>query len=156
MWQQCFVDNTSSPGTYVTVSMLFKAPFGVSQNSADASYLEQLALSFVALRLEVIPETVNASHLTLLMMVSPVAQTARKIVLAEETNRIKASNVNTALLQANVKVYPDQGRIIICDELRTWIGDTAPEKALKHIDLCIDCSESVTWLANFLEVSDKN
>lgn len=37
----------------VAVPMLFKAPFGVSQNSADASYLEQMALSFVALRLNV-------------------------------------------------------------------------------------------------------
>lgn len=156
MWQQCFVNNTSSPGTHVTVSMLFKAPFGVSQKSADASYLEQLALSFVALRLRVTPETVNASHLTLLMWVSPVAQNARKIVLAEETNRIKASNVNTALFQASVKVYPAQGRINIRDELRTWIGETAPEKALKHITLCTVRSDGVTWLANFLVVSDKN
>lgn len=30
--------------------MLFRAPFAVSQNQADASYIEQLGLSFVALR----------------------------------------------------------------------------------------------------------
>ncbi len=33
--------------------MLFNAPFAVSQNQADASYLEQLGLSFIALRLNV-------------------------------------------------------------------------------------------------------
>ncbi|KTG77213.1 conjugal transfer protein TraE, partial [Klebsiella pneumoniae] len=33
--------------------MLFRAPFAVSQNQADASYIEQLGLSFVALRLNV-------------------------------------------------------------------------------------------------------
>ncbi|SQK25849.1 conjugal transfer protein TraW [Escherichia coli] len=31
--------------------MAFNAPFAVSQNSADASYLQQMALSFIALRL---------------------------------------------------------------------------------------------------------
>jgi hypothetical protein len=33
--------------------MLFSAPFAVSQNQADASYIEQLGLSFIALRLNV-------------------------------------------------------------------------------------------------------
>ncbi|EJJ48091.1 MULTISPECIES: TraE/TraK family type IV conjugative transfer system protein, partial [Klebsiella] len=42
--------------------MLFRAPFAVSQNQADASYIEQLGLSFVALRLNVTPETVDAQH----------------------------------------------------------------------------------------------
>ncbi|HDQ0300851.1 TPA: type IV conjugative transfer system protein TraE, partial [Escherichia coli] len=31
--------------------MAFNSPFAVSQNSADASYLQQMALSFIALRL---------------------------------------------------------------------------------------------------------
>jgi conjugal transfer pilus assembly protein TraE len=140
----------------VAVPMLFKAPFGVSQNSADASYLEQMALSFVALRLNVTPETVNATHSTLLMMVKPAAQNALKIVLAEEANRIRASNVNAAFFQTSVKVYPAQGRVDIRGELRTWIGDSAPEKKLKHYSLYIDRSEGVTWLAKFVEVNDEN
>lgn len=36
--------------------MGFNAPFAVSQNSADASYLQQMALSFIALRLNVSSE----------------------------------------------------------------------------------------------------
>ena len=33
--------------------MLYNAPFAVSQNQSDASYLEQMGLSFVSLRLNV-------------------------------------------------------------------------------------------------------
>ncbi|HCO9234320.1 TPA: type-F conjugative transfer system secretin TraK, partial [Escherichia coli] len=40
--------------------MAFNAPFAVSQNSADASYLQQMALSFIALRLNVSSETLQA------------------------------------------------------------------------------------------------
>lgn len=39
--------------------MLYNAPFAVSQNQSDASYLEQMGLSFVSLRLNVTPETVD-------------------------------------------------------------------------------------------------
>ena len=54
--------------------MLFSAPFAVSQNQADASYIEQLGLSFIALRLNVTPETVDAQHQQLLRYVLPASR----------------------------------------------------------------------------------
>ncbi|WP_301950992.1 TraE/TraK family type IV conjugative transfer system protein, partial [Klebsiella pneumoniae] len=51
--------------------MLFRAPFSGSQNQGDASFIEQLGLSFVALRLNVTPETVDAQHQQLLRYVLP-------------------------------------------------------------------------------------
>ncbi|WP_266094584.1 TraE/TraK family type IV conjugative transfer system protein, partial [Klebsiella pneumoniae] len=64
--------------------MLFRAPFAVSQNQADASYIEQLGLSFVALRLNVTPETVDAQHQQLLRYVLPASQNSLKVQLAED------------------------------------------------------------------------
>ncbi len=49
-------------------------PFAVSQNSADASFLQQMALAFIALRLNVSPEIVDASHQALLQYIRPGAQ----------------------------------------------------------------------------------
>ena len=63
--------------------MAFNAPFAVSQNSADASYLQQMALSFIALRLNVSSETVDASHQALLQYIRPGAQNQMKVILAE-------------------------------------------------------------------------
>jgi conjugal transfer pilus assembly protein TraE len=74
--------------------MLFSAPFAVSQNQADASYIEQLGLSFVALRLNVTPETVDAQHQQLLRYVLPASQNSLKVQLAEDAKRIKDNNVN--------------------------------------------------------------
>lgn len=42
--------------------MGFNVPFAVSQNSADASYLQQMALSFIALRLNVSSETAATAN----------------------------------------------------------------------------------------------
>ncbi|VCV91670.1 hypothetical protein BANRA_05197 [Klebsiella pneumoniae] len=68
--------------------MLFRAPFAVSQNQADASYIEQLGLA-VALRLNVTPETVDAQHQQLLRYVLPASQNSLKVQLAEDAKRIE-------------------------------------------------------------------
>lgn len=60
----------------------------------------KMALSFIALRLNVTPETVDASHALLLKMVKPASQNELKIIFAEEANKIKKSNVNSG--------FPDQ------------------------------------------------
>lgn len=139
----------------VVVPMLFKAPFALSENSMDASYLEQMALSFVALRLNVTPETVAASHQFLLSMVKPAAQKSLKLALAKEARQIKKNDVNAAFFKTGVKVYPAQGRVDIRGELKTWFGDAKPDVALKYYSLYLDHSDGVTWLARFVEVSDE-
>jgi conjugal transfer pilus assembly protein TraE len=73
--------------------MLFSAPFAVSQNQADASYIEQLGLSFCP-ALNVTPETVDAQHQQLLRYVLPASQNSLKVQLAEDAKRIKDNNVN--------------------------------------------------------------
>ncbi|MGV6163994.1 type IV conjugative transfer system protein TraE, partial [Escherichia coli] len=106
--------------------MAFNAPFAVSQNSADASYLQQMALSFIALRLNVSSETVDASHQALLKYIRPGAQNQMKVILAEEAKRIKNDNVNSAFFQTSVRVWPQYGRVEIRGVLKTWIGDSKP------------------------------
>nr|QUN01844.1 IncF plasmid conjugative transfer pilus assembly protein TraE [Escherichia coli] len=50
----------------------------MSQNSADAFYLQQMALSFIALRLNVSSET--ASHQALSQYIRPGAQNQMKVI----------------------------------------------------------------------------
>ena len=123
--------------------MAFNAPFAVSQNSADASYLQQMALSFIALRLNVSPE------------IRPGAQNQMKVILAEEAKRIKNDNVNSAFFQTSVRVWPQYGRVEIRGVLKTWIGDSKPFTDIKHYILILKRENGVTWLDNFGETDDE-
>ncbi|MEG2264331.1 MAG: type IV conjugative transfer system protein TraE [Acinetobacter sp.] len=134
--------------------MLFNAPFAVSQNQSDASYLQQLALSFVALRLNVTPETVDASHSVLLGFVKPAAQNELKVKLAEDAKRIKDNNVNSAFYQTSVKVFPAMNRVEIRGELKTWIGNSQPYSEIRHYVLDIQRQDGISWLARFGEVNN--
>ncbi|WP_227637585.1 type IV conjugative transfer system protein TraE [Klebsiella grimontii] len=126
--------------------MLFNAPFAVSQNQADASYLEQLGLSFIALRLNVTPETVDAQHAQLLRYVFPGAQNSLKIQLAEDAKRIKDNNVNASFYMTSVRTYPAENRVDIRGELKTWIGDSAPYSEIKSYVLQFNRVDGVSWL----------
>jgi conjugal transfer pilus assembly protein TraE len=135
--------------------MLFNAPFAVSQNQADASYLEQLGLSFIALRLNVTPETVDAQHAQLLRYVFPGAQNSLKIQLAEDAKRIKDNNVNASFYMTSVRTYPAENRVDIRGELKTWIGDSAPYSEIKSYVLQFNRVDGVSWLARFGEINNE-
>lgn len=139
----------------VTTPMGWQAPFAVSQNSADASYLQQMALAFIALRLNVSSETVEASHQALLQYIRPGAQNEMKVILAEEAKRIKDDNVNSAFFQTSVRVWPQNGRVEIRGALKTWIGNSDPFTDIRHYILILKRENGVTWLDNFGEVRDE-
>ncbi|EHP5545141.1 type IV conjugative transfer system protein TraE [Salmonella enterica] len=138
----------------VVIPMGFSAPFAVSQNSADASYLQQMALAFIAMRLNVSSETVDGSHQALLQYIRPGAQNEMKVILADEARRIKADNVNSAFLQTSVRVWPQYGRVEIRGILKTWIGDSKPFTDIKHYVLILKRENGLTWLDNFGEIDD--
>lgn len=135
--------------------MLYNAPFAVSQNQADASYLQQMALSLIALRVNVTPETVDASHEQLLTYVRPASQNVLKIRLAEDATRIKDNNVNSSFYMTSVKVYPGSSRVDVRGQLKTWIGDSRPYPELKQYVLQFERQDGVSWLAHFGEISDE-
>ncbi|OUF58268.1 protein TraB [Escherichia coli] len=126
-----------------------------SQNSADASYLQQMALSFIALRLNVSPEIVDASHQALLQYIRPGAQNQMKVILAEEAKLIKKDNVNSAFFQTSVRVWPQYGRVEIRGIRKTWIGNSEPFIDIKHYILILKRENGVTWLDNFGETDDE-
>lgn len=137
----------------VVTPMLFSAPFAVSQNQADASYLQQMALSLIALRLNVTPETVDASHEQLMTFVRPASQNALKVKLAEDAKRIKDNNVNSAFYMTSVRVYPSSNRVDVRGQLKTWIGDSKPYAELKDYVLQFDRHDGISWLSHFGEIT---
>ncbi|TWY00960.1 type IV conjugative transfer system protein TraE [Klebsiella pneumoniae] len=135
--------------------MLFRAPFAVSQNQADASYIEQLGLSFVALRLNVTPETVDAQHQQLLRYVLPASQNSLKVQLAEDAKRIKDNNVNSTFYMTSMRAWPAENRVDIRGELKTWIGDSKPYSEIKSYVIQFSRVDGVSWLARFGEINNE-
>lgn len=114
-----------------------------------------MALSFVSLRLNVTPETVDAQHAQLLKYVYPASQNNLKIQLAEDARRIKDNNVNSSFYWTFVRAYPAENRVEMRGELKTWIGDSKPDSDIKHYVLQFKRLDGISWLARFGEVTDE-
>ncbi|ARW85421.1 type IV conjugative transfer system protein TraE [Aeromonas salmonicida] len=138
----------------IVTPMAYNAPFVISESSSSASHLQMMALSFMALRLNVSPETVDAQHDFLLSYVRPGAQPDFKVTLAQEAQRIKENEVNSAFYQTQIQVFPDQSRVEINGVLKTWIGNGAPTADLKKYSLFLSYENGITSILKFLEISD--
>lgn len=138
----------------IVTPMAYDAPFIISEANSSPSHMQMMALSFMALRLNVSPETVDSQHEFLLGFVKPGAQPDFKIVLAQEAQRIKSNEVNSAFYQTQIQVYPADNRIDIRGVLKTWIGNGKPQSDLKHYSLVLSYENGITSIVKFLEVGD--
>ncbi|UMX82496.1 hypothetical protein MJ561_00440 [Klebsiella pneumoniae] len=89
----------------------------MSQNQADASYIEQLGMSFVALRLNVTPETVDAQHQQL-PGAPPPRRTASRSSWLKMRNALKTTTLMPPLYDVDC-AWPAENRVDIRGELKT-------------------------------------
>lgn len=136
----------------VVTPMMYNAPFAVSEVTADAEAFQMMALSFLALRLNVSPETVDGNHQSLLAFVKPEAHAEFKDVLADEARQIKQSNVNSAFYSSDITVYPADNRVDVRGLLKTWIGPGKPSTEIKEFRLTLDYVGGRARIAKFVEV----
>ena len=144
----------SSTRETIVTPMAYDAPFVISEANSSPAYMQMMALSFMALRLNISPETVNTQHQFLLGYVKPGAQPDFKVTLAQEAQRIKQNEVNSAFYQTQFQVFPADNRIDIRGVLKTWIGNGQPKTDLKHYSLVLTYKNGVTSIVKFLEVND--
>lgn len=144
----------SSTRETIVTPMAYDAPFVISEANSSPAYMQMMALSFMALRLNISPETVDTQHQFLLGYVKPGAQPDFKVTLTQEAQRIKQNEVNSAFYQTQFQVFPADNRIDIRGVLKTWIGNGQPKTDLKHYSLVLTYKNGVTSIVKFLEVND--
>lgn len=137
----------------VVTPMTYNAPFVVSETRADSEYIRMMTLSFLALRLNVSPETVDSSHAFLLSFVDPAVRGEFNPVLMDEAAQIKASDVNSTFYTTEINVYPVDGRVDVRGVLKMWIGNAKPTTELKSYRLRLKYEGGFTRIGRFYEVT---
>ena len=139
----------------VVTPMTYNAPFAVSETKSDTENYRMMTLSFLALRLNVSPETVDSNHAFLLSFVEPEAREEFKPVLEEEAAQIKASEVNSVFYASEINVYPVDGRIDVRGVLKMWIGNSKPSTEIKTYRLRLKYIGGFTRIGRFYEVTNE-
>lgn len=139
----------------VVTPMTYSAPFTVSGTQADTAYFRMMTLSFLALRLNVSPETVDSNHAFLLSFVGPESREKFRTVLHDEAAQIKGSDVSSTFYTTDVRVYPVDGRVDVRGVLKMWIGSAKPTTEIKNYRLRLRYDGGFTRIDRFYEVTDE-
>jgi conjugal transfer pilus assembly protein TraE len=138
----------------IVVPMAFDAPFVVSEQRASASFLQMMTMSFLSLRLNVSPETVDMQHGFLLSFVRSSVREDFAPILEKEAKRIRDNAVTSAFYQTRIQVYPHSRVVEVRGVMKTWIGNSKPLEEIKHYRLQLDYQAGVTSIEKFIEVND--
>ncbi|MDX7664734.1 type IV conjugative transfer system protein TraE [Enterobacter asburiae] len=139
----------------VVTPMTYSAPFVVSETKADTEFYRMMTLSFLALRLNVSPETVDSNHAFLLSFVEPDVRGEFNPVLQEEAAQIKANDVSSTFYTTEINVYPVDGRIDVRGVLKMWIGNSKPSTEIKTYRLRLKYAGGFTRIGRFYEVKNE-
>lgn len=110
--------------TIITPPALSKA-FWVSGGNASPEYLEQMALWFASLALNISPANVDYSNEVFMRYVVPDSHGRMKSVMAAQSGRIKRNNASQTFYLSRYKIDPDKMQVALSGKLKKWVGETA-------------------------------
>ncbi|QXD01281.1 type IV conjugative transfer system protein TraE [Klebsiella sp. PL-2018] len=140
----------------IVVPMAFNSPFIISEENMSSTYQQQIAMSFLPMRLNVSPESVKRKHEFLLQWVRPASRPEMKVILDREADQIINNAVSSSFSPESFRVYPDDLTVDISGELTTWIGDSKPIPESKTYRLELEPEDGVLYLKSFKEVKKAN
>ena len=106
----------------VVIPAVLKTPISLSQTRVNGAYLEQMALTFVNERLNITPETIEASHQLLLQYTSPKFYSEFKRLLDKESIFVQKNKVSSVFYVSRIKVDPQHFTALIQGDLKRWMG----------------------------------
>ena len=105
-------------------------PFTISDSAIDASYLRQIALFFIAERLNITPSNINQNHNIVLQYTDPKFYHEFVSILDKEKEAVLKQNISSVFYPEEVIPNSKEMSVLIRGSLAHWVGnvDIAPVK----------------------------
>lgn len=128
--------------------------FSFYGDRGDARYLRSMALSFVALRVNVSSQTVENSHEILVSYASEEFRPKLIEALSKEKKVLSVDNGASTFYVKNIQVSPSNGIVDVKGELKFYYGIKSINPINKHYRLRIDTRNSKVELSDFVELQE--
>ena len=137
----------------IVTPLFFNRPFSLSMQQADAAYLRMMTLSFLSLRLNVTPETVDQQHKLLLFFVAPTVRPYLVSVFHQEAKVIRQADVSSVFFETRMQVNSRNNQVDIRGVLARYAGTHALPERQKHYRLSFVMSSGHLMITSFEEVT---
>ncbi|AGO57695.1 TraE/TraK family type IV conjugative transfer system protein [Serratia plymuthica] len=136
----------------ITTPMFYNQPFKTSLVGTDWTFMNMSAMSFVTLRLNVTPETIDGQHKALLGYVDSDLRPALKKLFDVEAQRIKELNISSAFYMEDIHAVPETGDILIRGKLKSNTPTGPLDDALKKYRIRMSYYNGSVQIVNFTEL----
>ncbi|QOI58092.1 type IV conjugative transfer system protein TraE [Rouxiella badensis] len=152
-----FVWRVSSTQKTITTPMMFDQPFVSNSVSTDQNANAMFVRSFVNLRLNVTPETIDQQQRLILLYTLPDFRSSLKKALDVEARYIKDNGVSSVFIINDISVNPQTGESIVHGVQRasTSNGKLVLKDTPKTYILKIQYENGLVKLLEFSEVNNE-
>lgn len=105
------------------IPMNLNSPMSVSNNVVSSQYLDESALSFIDLRLNFDPDTIDNNHQVILRFVSPGSYKKIKSALDQESKLVKSQGISSSFYINKIKVNKQSLSVMISGTLNRAVVD---------------------------------
>ncbi|OGT34147.1 MAG: type IV conjugative transfer system protein TraE [Gammaproteobacteria bacterium RIFCSPHIGHO2_02_FULL_39_13] len=126
----------------------------VSDQGVDANYLLQSALFFVDARLNVTPDTVDASDKLVLSHTASEYYSTFNGLLSNESSLIKTQKISSAFYISNTQADPKKLTVTVTGTLKRWVAERSLSDAKKTYELHFRLNGTVLFLTTFQEIEE--
>lgn len=139
----------------LVVPTVITQPFKFNKLQVDNNYLQQMSLFFLGERLNVTPETVDASYSLLLGYLSAEDYHDIDTVLSHEAKTIKEGKISSTFFANKIQVLPNKLTVNIDGTLSLWAGSQFISVEKKSYVLQYTYNNGRLLIKTFSEVSNE-
>ena len=147
--------NLSHRQMAVLVPMNMNAPLFVSNNSVSSQYLTESALSFMNLRLNFDPDTIDNNHALILRSVAPSDYSDIKKSLDIEADFVKKQSISSSFYINGISVNKEMLSVLIDGTLARSVGDKKLSLVKTKFQINFKNDDGLLLITQFFEVKTK-
>ncbi len=136
------------------IPMNLNAPMTVSNNAISSQYLNESALSFINLRLNFDPDTIDYDHNIILRSVSPDSFDNIKKALDQESKLIKAQSISSNFYINNIKINRKTLSVLVSGVLLRSVADKPLKPINTQFQISFDNQNGLLLITQFYEVKN--
>lgn len=130
--------------------------FTVSDYVVDSNYLRQMALFFVAERMNLSPASITQAHAIILQNTDPDFYHEFIAILTEEAKEIVKQNISSVFYPTDIHVNTHNLSVLVKGSLSRWVGSLALEPIKKSYLLTFTYHAGCLKISSFVESASHN
>lgn len=138
------------------IPLMVTQSFTVSDYAVDNSYLRQMALFFVAERLDLAPSNIKQAHTTLLQYTDPEFYHDFVGILGQEEKEVMKQDISSVFYPNEVITNAHNLTVVVKGSLSRWVGSLSLEPVKKIYLLKFTYKAGSLKISSFSEIAVTN